>query len=189
VEDLAALVELAGGSAAVFGYSSGAVLALKAAADGVAITHLALYEAPIALDAADRGPADLPQRLAELVEQGRPGDAVALFQTAGIGLPPELVAQMRQSPMWPGLEAMAQSVVYDATLTSTLAVPTAGMTAVTTPTLILIGAQTWPKLAQGARALAGMMPGAQLREVAGGQDHDIPTLATAAAVRELLART
>lgn len=186
VEDLAALIEEAGGAAACFGFSSGALLVLKAAADGAAITHLVLYEPP----PADRGEqVDLPRQLAELVDQGRAGDAVALFQTAGIGLPAELVAQFRQSPMWPGLEAMAQSTVYDATISSRLAVPTPEMAAVTTPTLILNGAETWSNLRDAARVLAGRLPGAEHRELPGGENHGIPPEATAAAIREFLGRS
>src|SRR3989440_727844 len=68
IEDLDALIAEAGGSSAVFGYSSGATLALKAAAQGLAITKLALYEPPFLVD--DSRPpleADLPARLAELI--------------------------------------------------------------------------------------------------------------------------
>jgi pimeloyl-ACP methyl ester carboxylesterase len=186
VEDLTALIELVGGSAAVFGYSSGAVLAWKAAADGAPITHLVLFEPPIGFDPADRAPADLPERVASLVDQGRPGDAVALCQIEGIGLPEQMVAQFRQSPMWPALEAMAQSAGYDMTITTTIADPTAEMTAVSTPTLFLSGAQTWPKLSGAARALAEATPAAAHRDVAGGQNHDIPPAETARVVREFL---
>jgi pimeloyl-ACP methyl ester carboxylesterase len=185
VEDLAALVEEAGGPAAVFGFSSGALLALKAAADGVPITHLALYEPP----PADHGEqADLPRRLAELVDQGKPGDAVALFQTDGIGLPAPVVAQIRESPMFPALAAIAQSTVYDATITNALAGPTPEMAAVTTPTLVLSGAETWPALRDAARALADRLPAATHREVPGGENHGIPPEATAAAIRDFLRR-
>lgn len=187
VEDLAALIDVAGGSAAVFGFSSGAVLALKAAADGVAITHLALYEAPFSITERGRTwPVDLPQQLTDLVEQDRPGDAVALFQTAAIGLPAEMVRQIRNSPMWPGLEAMAQSVVYDATITTTLALPTAEMIAVTTPILVLNGIETWPEVRQMSINLAGMLPAAEHLELPGGQNHEIPVASTAAALREFL---
>jgi pimeloyl-ACP methyl ester carboxylesterase len=187
VEDLAALIDEAGGAAAVFGYSSGGILALKAAADGLPITHLLLFEAPFRLDAQYAGPTDLPERLAELVAQGRRGDAVALFQTEGIGLPPEVVVQIRQSPMFPALEAMAQSNVYDATLARALAVPTADMAAVTTPALVLSGAGTWPLLRESARAIAGLLPNAEHRELADAHNHDIPAASTAAAIREFLA--
>jgi pimeloyl-ACP methyl ester carboxylesterase len=181
VEDLGALIELVGGSAAVFGYSSGGVLALRAAADGLGITRLVLFEAPF------KGvTTDLPERLAALVEQGRPGDAVELFQTEGIGLPAPVVAQIKQSPMWPGLEALAQSTVYDATITSELAQPTAAMAAVAVPALVLTGAGTWPVLQESAAMLAKTLPQARHLELPGAENHDIPVDATAAAVREFL---
>jgi pimeloyl-ACP methyl ester carboxylesterase len=180
VEDLAAVLAVAGGTAAVFGYSSGGILALHAATT-LPITRLFLYEAPFAV--AGRTPAaDLPARLDALVADGRPGDAVALFQTEGIGLPAPMVAQIRQSPMWPALEAIAQSTVYDATITTELAVPTAAMAAVSVPTLVLTGAGTWPVLTEAAKAL----PVGRHVEVPGGEDHDIPVAATAAVIREFL---
>ncbi|WP_412753737.1 alpha/beta fold hydrolase [Krasilnikovia sp. M28-CT-15] len=190
LEDLAALINVAGGRAALFGYSSGGVLALRAAAVGPAragITHLALYEPPFLLGPAPRRPADLPQRMDALVQQGRRGDAVALFQTEGVGLAPEAVAQMRRSPIWPDLEAVAQSVVYDATITTEVAVPTSAMTAVTVPTLVLNGAATWPWLAQVARDLVATIPAARHAEVAGGENHAIPAQATAEVLRPFLA--
>ncbi len=177
VEDLAAVLDRVGGPAAVFGYSSGAVLALYAATT-LPITHLFLYEAPFAVGGTPRN-ADLPARLDALVRAGRPGDAVALFQTEGIGLPPEVVAQIRQSPMWPALEAIAQSTVYDATITTELATPTPAMAAVRVPTLVLTGAGTWPALTRAAREL----PLGRHVEVPGGENHDLPVAATAAEVR------
>jgi pimeloyl-ACP methyl ester carboxylesterase len=180
VEDLAVLIDRVGGSAAVFGFSSGAVLALYAATT-LNITHLALYEAPFAVPGQTRRD-DLPARLDALIQAGRPGDAVALFQTEGIGLPPQMVEQIRRSPMWAGLVEIAQSTVYDATITTELATPTAAMTAVSVPTLVLTGADTWPALREAARSL----PIGRHVEVAGGENHDIPVEATAALVRELV---
>jgi len=180
VEDLAALVSLCDGPATVFGYSSGAVLALLAASSGVPMSGLVMFEPPYAFGhPVDAG---LPGRLAELVAADRPGDAVAMFQTDAIGLPPQTVAHIRQSPMWPGLVAMAPSMVYDATLTITLATPTAAMTAVTTPALIMYGAGTWPRLRDAAHELAKLMPATRLIEV-DAANHDIPTAETAEAIR------
>jgi len=180
VEDLAALASLCDGPATVFGFSSGAILALLAASMGVPIGGLVLFEAPFAFGR----PVDttMPGRLADLVAAGRPGDAVATFQTEMVGLPADVVAQIRQSPMWPGLSAMAQSVVYDATISISLAVPTDAMTAVTTPTLIMYGAGTWPKLRDAAHELAKLMPAARLLEV-DAANHDIPTEETASLIR------
>jgi alpha-beta hydrolase superfamily lysophospholipase len=187
VEDLIALIDVVGGSAAVFGYSSGAVLALLGAAEGAAITHLALYEPPFVVgDVATIRPTERPGRLAALVAQGRPGDAVATFQLEHIGLPPEMVEQIQSSPMWTDLTAMAPSMVYDAIITTTLAVPTAAMTAVTTPTLVITGAETWPGLRTAAAALADDMATGHHEEVPGGAHHAIPAAATADAVRSFL---
>jgi pimeloyl-ACP methyl ester carboxylesterase len=186
VEDLAALIDAVGGEAAVFGYSSGGVLALKAAADGVRISRLALFEVPFALGGLPAGPADAPARMAELVDSGRPGDAVAMFQRDVIGLPPPVTEQMRQSPMWASLEAMARSVVYDTTITSEFSTPTPAMAAVTTPTLVMVGAATWPGLRGSAEALAALLPAATFLAVEGGENHDIPVDTTADALREFL---
>ena len=180
------MIDVAGGSAAVFGYSSGGNLALAAAAAGVPVTHLALYEAPFALGTLPARPADLPARLTELIADGRPGDAVALFQTEGVGIPAAMVEQFRSSPGWASLVAIAQSTVYDATITSVLGVPTPAMCAVDVPTVVITGAQTWPGLPESAAALAALLPHARHVVVPGGADHGIPPEATAAVVRDLL---
>jgi pimeloyl-ACP methyl ester carboxylesterase len=185
VEDLTALIETVGGGAAVFGYSSGALLAVHAAAMKAPVTALALYEAPFAMTSwQDR--TDLPERLDDLVRQGRGGDAVSLFQSEGIGLPAETVAGIRKSPMFPALEAIAQSTVYDATITAAYAVPDPALTAVAVPSLVMNGAATWPGLAQAARALAAAVPEARYQEIPGGADHGIPVDETATAVRIFL---
>lgn len=93
------MIAAAGGSAAVFGHSSGATLALKAAATGLPITHLVLYEPPFNTD--DNYPVLPPGfagELAELVAAGRCGDAVELYQAQAVGIPQEVVAQMRHTP-------------------------------------------------------------------------------------------
>jgi pimeloyl-ACP methyl ester carboxylesterase len=169
VEDLAAVIEtVAGGRAVVFGYSSGAVLALHAVALGLPIDQLFLFEGPFG-----RGVADLPARMQKLVDDQRPGDAVALFQAEGIGLPPEVIEQIRRSPMWPGLVALAQSAVYDATIA--MVKPDV----VTVPTLVMTGAATSPALKESAKLIVG----ADHVQVAGGVGHDIPVDETARLIR------
>src|SRR6266496_3829270 len=102
VEDIDALINEAGGSAFVFGHSSGAVLALEAARLlPTKITKLALYEPPFIIDdSRPPAPQDYVPHLMELVSSGRRGEAVEYFMTV-VGTPAEMVAQMRQSPMWP----------------------------------------------------------------------------------------
>jgi alpha-beta hydrolase superfamily lysophospholipase len=97
VEDLDAVIAEAGGSASVYGTSSGAALALEAAAGGLAITKLALWEPPYILDESRRPPAVTARTYTELVAAGRRGDAVEYFMARVVGLPPEFVAQARKS--------------------------------------------------------------------------------------------
>jgi pimeloyl-ACP methyl ester carboxylesterase len=187
IEDLAVLIKAAGGAAAVFGYSSGAVLALRAAAHGLAITKLALYEPPFRAD--DRYPAlrlDLAERLAELVATGRRGDAVELYQTEAVGIPSEVVAQLRHAPFRPGLEAIAHTLVYDATIVGDLSLPTELLASVVTPTLVISGAESSPFLRAAARAVVEALPNGRLITLP-GQGHDIRPEATAPVLAEFLA--
>lgn len=50
VEDLAAVIAAAGGSAAVFGTSGGGIFALEAAAHGLPFTKLTVWEPPYIVD-------------------------------------------------------------------------------------------------------------------------------------------
>ena len=184
VEDLQAMIDVAGGRAAVCGYSSGATLALRAAADGLPIDRLFLYEPPFRFEGQPAAAADLPQRLQRLVDEGRAADVVTTFQSEGIGLPPDVVAGIRQAPFFPQLQAMAQSVVHDATITGTMSVPTPAMAAVQVPTVVMRGGQTWPLLADAAERLAAMLPDARLQVLADAADHGLEPRSTAAAIRE-----
>jgi pimeloyl-ACP methyl ester carboxylesterase len=185
VEDLQAIIEMAGSSASVFGYSSGAILALKAVADGVAVERLYLYEPPFRFDENQPAPpADLPARLHALLDAGDPGAVVATFQIEWVGLPQEVVNDAQRSPMWAQLEAMAQSAVYDAVITTDLQRPTAQMAAVSTPTLVLQGDPTWPVLATAAAGIARRLPNATHRILPVEAVHGIDPGGTAAAIRE-----
>jgi pimeloyl-ACP methyl ester carboxylesterase len=174
VDDLDALITEAGGSAAVFGYSSGAVLSLKAAARGLAITELALYEPPYPVDEVGTRPAsDLAARLAGLVAAGRRGDAVALFQAETIGIPPEVIAGIRRAPYWPALEAMAHTLVYEITITDDRALA-AELGSVTVPTLVLSGAESPASMRNAARSVADAVADGRHRSLEGQTHHLVP---------------
>jgi len=181
VEDIAALIDAAGGSAFLFGHSSGAVLALEAARllPGK-IAKLALYEPPLIIDdSRPPTPENYASHLTELVSAGRRGDAVAYFM-AEVGTPAEMIAQMRQSPMWPGLEEIAHTLAYDAMITSDTMrgdpLPLKKWASVLVPTLVMDGTVFFGSEAKhaffrhGAQELAAILPHAQ-RRILEGQDH------------------
>ena len=186
IEDLAALIDEVGGSAAVFGYSSGGTLALKAAAGGLSISHLVLYEPPFRTAADDPGlPQDFPQQLSELIAADRRGDAVELYQTKAVRIPPPVVAQMRESPFRPHLEAIAHTLVYDATIVGDLSLPTELIASIATPALVLCGTGTSPFMRAAAAAVADALPAGRLSEPE-SQGHGIDPHATARVVAEFL---
>lgn len=174
IEDLAALIGQAGAPALVCGFSSGAVLALDAAAAGLPISRLALFEPPFVVDdSRPPAPADYVARLDASVADGRPGDAVELFLTGAAGFPAEVVAGIRQSPFWPALEAVAPTIAYDGRIMGTTMLgrplPAGRWAAVSVPTLVMYGRGTEPWLQSAARALADLLPAATLLPVEGEQ--------------------
>jgi pimeloyl-ACP methyl ester carboxylesterase len=186
IEDLAALIDHVGGSAALFGYSSGGNLALKAAAAGLSISHLVLYETPFRTAADDPGlPQDFPQQLSELVEAGRRGDAVELYQTVAVRIPPPVVAQMRGAPFRPGLEAIAHTLVYDATIVGDLSLPTELIASINAPALVLCGTGSGPFMRAAAAAVADALPHGWLTELE-SQGHAIDPEVTAPVVADFL---
>lgn len=177
VEDLDALIRKAGGSAFVYGISSGACLALEAALRlGDKIRKLAIYEPPYNSDEAA-----LPEwkeyrkKLAELLAAGRRGDAVVLFMQF-VGTPADQIGGMRQAPMWPMFEAVAPTLAYDAAaIGEDRTVPAKRAAHVTVPTLVMDGGANlafMPFMHATATTLAKAIPHAQHHTLE-GQTHDV----------------
>ena len=193
IEDLAAVIDAAGGHAHVFGSSSGAALALAAAQHGVPIDRLALYEAPFIVDGthAPHDP-DLPSRLRSLVEQGERGEAVKLFLRT-VGAPGPMVAVMRLLPMWKKLTGVAHTLPHDLTIVidheQGRPLPKGLYDAVTAPTLVIAGGKSPEYLRNAQAAVADAVPDGRL-ETLPGQTHMIKAKVTAPLVAaHLLAAT
>jgi pimeloyl-ACP methyl ester carboxylesterase len=177
VEDIEALIDVAGGAAYLYGISSGGALALQATLGLPGkVTKLAIYEAPY-----DDSEAGIHAwhayrtQLAEYLAADQRGEAAALFMRF-VGAPEEMLAGARQSPMWHIMEAVAPTLAYDAAaLGPDRRVPTAWAAAVTAPTLILDGGaseETIPFMRATAEALASAIPHAQ-RQTLTGQTHNV----------------
>ena len=173
-DDLAAIIAGPGEGrgATVFAWSSGGFLALNAAQAGVPIARLALFEPPaVADDSRPPLPADYVERLDAAIAAGKPGDAAELFLTAAVLMPPEFVAGMRGSEMWPGLEAVARTIAYDGRQVgdamSGQPLRSERWDGVDIPVLVMYGEGTWPFLATGAQAVAAVLPAATIKAVPG----------------------
>jgi pimeloyl-ACP methyl ester carboxylesterase len=189
IEDIEALIEEAGGPVFLYGISSGAVLALKAAAKlgAVRVPRLALYEPPF--NAADDDSiqefARYAARMAELLAANKRGDAVAFF-LADV-LPAEMLAGMRHSPDWPIIEAVAHTLAYENAVLGDGAPPVDASKAATMPALVLDGSESPAFLHEAAEALARVMPRAE-RKTLEGQTHDVSPEAIAPVLAEFFGR-
>jgi pimeloyl-ACP methyl ester carboxylesterase len=177
VEDLAAVIAPVGPSAAVYGISSGALLAMQAAAAGVPVSRLVLFEPPIA---DSPGPSPLTGELAALVAAGRHRDAALRFLTS-IGVPAAVVDQL--GPAMAALVSVAPTLVHDCVLSDATTEEVARRVPV--PALVLASGGSTGELAGWAAAVAAALPRGELRRLPGGW-HAAADSDVAAAVREFL---
>lgn len=186
IEDLEALIDGAGGSAFVYGISSGAALALEAAMmlDGK-IKKLAMYEAPYnSEEPARQAWKEYRKELGELLAADRRGDAVALFLKL-VKMPADQIEAMRNEPWWSMFEAVAPTLAYDAAaMGEEAAVPVRRAASVPASALVMNGDDaTYSFMLDTAIALATAIPNAQHRILA-GQTHDVDPQVMASALIE-----
>ena len=186
IEDIEAMLEAAGGSANLYGTSSGAALALQAAAGGLPVTKLALWEPPYILDENARPPKDQVEQYETMIAEGRRGDAAEYFMTKVVGMPPEFAAQARTEPWWPNQEALAHTLAYDARIMGDYSVPTDQAASVKVPTIVIAGGSDMPFMRETAQALADALPDGQVKFL-DGQGHNVDPAILAPALKEFFA--
>ncbi|MGH2961926.1 MAG: alpha/beta fold hydrolase [Solirubrobacterales bacterium] len=173
IEDIAALIEAEEGNASLWGTSSGGALALRAAAALPGIEKVSVYEVPFMVDPNhDRPTPDYAERLDQLVAADDRSGAVKHFMRNAIGIPAPFVAVMPLMPMWKGIKSTAHTLPYDwaALGEHTMhgaPLDSAEWAAVTMSTQVVYGSKTADVLKQGSRALAEVLPNAELRELEG----------------------
>jgi pimeloyl-ACP methyl ester carboxylesterase len=194
IEDIGALIDEAGGSAFLYGISSGAALALEAASRlPTKVKKLALYEPPFILDdSRPPMPKDYVPQVNEMVAAGRPGDAVALFMKV-VGVPEEFIPQMREMPMWAEMEKAAHTLAYDGTIMGETqagkplpAEKVKQWASTTMPTLVIVGGASEAFFHHGTQALVDILPNAQ-HHILEGQTHEVAAEALAPVLVEFFA--
>jgi len=170
VDDIEAMIDAAGGTALVYGHSSGAVLALEASLRlGRKVRKAMLYDVPYAHDATEVAEfGELGQRVRRCLEQDRHAAALTTF-LRGIGMPRALTSALPLVPGWRTMKALAPTLAHDIALTSGLP-PLERAAAVTVPTLVMVGQKSPAGLHAVAQALAAAIPGAEHVELR-GQGH------------------
>lgn len=180
IDDLAAVVEAAGEAAYVYGHSSGAVLALEAAAHGVPMRKLAVYEPPYTGGGEPAEP--FAAKLAGLVAAGHRDQAAEEFLKL-TGMPEEVLGHVRASPGWPAMQAIAHTLAYDVRLCDDGLVHADRLSRIAVPTLVMAGGNSPAWAPEAAGQVAAAVPGATVR-VIDGQDHGVADEALIPILRE-----
>ncbi|CAM4064957.1 alpha/beta fold hydrolase [Kibdelosporangium persicum] len=176
VEDLAALIAACGGTASVYGHSSGAALVMHAAARGLPIDKIVLHEPPFG-DGSDeeRQREDKEAaHIADLLAQGRNADAVKTFY-APIGMPPEILDHMANDP---AIQANAPTILYDpyavmSPRSRNGMTPVEQARGITTQALVLAGDASPPWMIDASRQIGEALPNGRFRLLE-GQQHVVP---------------
>jgi pimeloyl-ACP methyl ester carboxylesterase len=192
IEDIAALIHAVGGPAALFGESSGAVLALEAVLHGLPISRLACYEPPFYVYAGypQRSP-DFSERFDALVADGRRGDAFTLFMIEAVGVPAEAAAGITEIPLWPALESVTHTISYDGLIMGdTQKGDPASLDRfqpIAIPTLVMVGSKSPAYQHKAVRRLAEVLPTAQWQTIQ-GESHQYSAAGIAQSLRDFLSR-
>jgi pimeloyl-ACP methyl ester carboxylesterase len=184
VEDLAAILATAGGSAFVMGTSSGAALTLQGAARGFAFKKMILYEAPyVPTPPGGRTAAEHVTAIWKLVRNDDRGGAVTYFMCDVVGMPRFIGYLFRLFPMWPKLKKVAHTLPYDLTIMADTGILDGRAASVTVPALVAGGAKSPPSLKAAVERVHKALPGSQLRWLE-GQTHNLGAEPAAGMARE-----
>lgn len=165
VDDLSAVIAHAGDHAYVFGFSSGAALAAHAAAGGLPVTGLMLLEPAIDLREPASAESELGSEVAELVAADKRGEAYLHFNRS-IGVPEEMIAGLTEMPVWPELESLAHTLVYDTHITGSMSAEI--LSRVRVPTLVVSSEASDHQLQAMSDDVAAAIPGAIQHQLPGG---------------------
>jgi len=185
IEDIEAVIDAAGGTAYLYGSSSGAALALEAARKlPTKVTKLALWEPPYIMNPAMRPAPNTAQIFKDFIAQGKRGEAAEYFMGKVVGLPPEFVAQAKSSPWWPAQEAIAHTLSYDATVMADYSLPEGKIADLKMPTIVLDGGASFPFMHETADSIGKVLKDKGTRRTLEGQSHDVNGAILGAALTE-----
>ena len=156
----------------MFGHSSGAAIALRAAAAGVPLAAVAAYEAPFDNEDTPRPAIEPADHIRGLVRAGQRGEAARFWMTEVIQLPNEMIAELEGAPWAKALEALTPTLPYDLAVAAG-GVPAAELAQITAPVLVLGGANSPAWFRRSVAEQAAAIPGARL-QMLDGYDHNAP---------------
>ena len=185
VDDIGALLTAVGGTAAVYGHSSGAALTAIAASTGLPFTQVVLHEPPYGPDDADSD--EDGGRVLDLLREDRRQEAVELFLMMA-GVPREAALETAAAP---GVADLAPTLAYDFAVmdhgTPGGRVPVDLLRTIKQETLVVAGTASPPFMVDAAHRIVSILPAARYAELA-DQGHVVPPELLAPVLRDFLSR-
>ena len=190
INDLEALIEEAGGSAFVFGVSSGAVLGLEAATRLPSITRLAIYELPMVVDDTyTPRPADIVEQMNDMLARGDRSGMLSKFMKM-VGVPGFGLAIMKLTPVWKKLKLVAHTLPWDLRILGDdgrgKPLP-ADRWKIKVPTLVMNGGKSPDYLRNTMKNVAEVLGDVEYQELP-GQTHMLKSSAAAPVLVEFFSR-
>lgn len=173
IEDIDALIQFAGGAVCLFGISSGAILAMHAAAYGLSVIKLALFEPPFVANPNKHRTSNGNQQLSHLISEGKRGEACSFYLTKIIGAPFFIPFILRLTPNWTKMKANANSLPYDATICGDFQIPGDVVSRITIPVIVIDSNKSPHPLRNAAHEVHKAMPNS-LQKTLNGKVHDAP---------------
>jgi pimeloyl-ACP methyl ester carboxylesterase len=173
IEDLQALIEQNGGSAYLFGISSGAILALRAVSHGLRVPKLVLFEPPFVTNKNLIRSPNAYDELTRLVDDGKRGDAVKFYLRKVMGVPAFLPFVLQLTPNWSKMKANANSLPYDAAVCGDFEIPENLRSSVAIPVLVIDSTKSPEILRSAVEATVRALPNATRKSLK-GSIHDVP---------------
>jgi pimeloyl-ACP methyl ester carboxylesterase len=173
IEDLQALIEQNGGSAYLFGISSGAILALRAVANGLEVPKLVLFEPPFVTSKNLIRSPNAYHELTRLLEQGKRGEAVKFYLRKVMGVPAILPFVLQLTPNWSKMKANANSLPYDVAVCGDFEIPKNFRSSVAIPVLVIDSTRSPEMLRSAVEATVRALPNATRKSLK-GSIHDVP---------------
>lgn len=166
-DDIAAVAAAISGPVIVLAHSYGALASLVALDRLKTVSHLILYEPPLTLSPVET---DAVANMGRALQAGDHGQVVVAFLRDQIRVPPDRIAMMQSSPIWPIVLEIAPTLPRESREVNTPRPLADRLANWTTPTTVLLGSQSVGLLRDAAFFVRDTIPGCRL-VVLEGQGH------------------
>jgi pimeloyl-ACP methyl ester carboxylesterase len=166
-DDIASVVDAIEGPVIILAHSYGALASLEALNRLKNVSHLILYEPPVALQPRDPAIVANMQRMLDANDREQ---IVTAFLRDQIGVPPDRIERMAASPIWPIVLDISPTLPRESRAVNTIRPWAERLANWKTPTTVLLGSESVGLLRDAAFFVRDTIPGCRM-VILEGQGH------------------